>query len=424
MSQQNTPGNDPNNGRDESQSPYGAQATPDAPSNPYFGSAQAEPAPDLDAAAPQLRSAEEQRLNRKALLFLGGIVVLLVAMGFLLFRKSQEDKDAVQKVPDVARASTPMLPDAVQADPAPPQAVQPVDPIPMLPPAPSGPTRAEPPLNMSEREGSRGPTLAERRMGASGNGFVGAGDNMGGEGQPGQEDELARTLRLQAQMMGGQQNAAPTRVRRGPDVDDVSSATYIRSPDALLVRGTYLRCVLETRIISDLAGYTSCLLTEPVYSINGRSLLLPKGSKIYGAYGGGPIGKRVEVIWDRITTPNGIDVAMSSPGVDQLGGAGHPGQYSAHWGSRIASALMISLISDAFKYAAAEHGPETTTVANNGMTIQSPYESATARTMERLANEALSSNRRPPTVTINQGTIVNVYVAKDVDFTNVLNPHR
>jgi len=44
--------------------------------------------------------------------------------------------------------------------------------------------------------------------------------------------------------------------------------------------------------------------------------------------------------------------------------------------------------------------------------------------MERLANEALSSNRRPPTVTINQGTIVNVYVAKDVDFTNVLHPRR
>ncbi len=82
---------------------------------------------------------------------------------------------------------------------------------------------------------------------------------------------------------------------------------------------------------------------------------------------------------------------------------------------------MISLLADAFKYAAAEHGPETTTVANNGMTIQSPYESATARTMERLANESLSQ-RRPPTVTINQGTIVNVYVAKDVDFTNVLNP--
>ncbi|KLN99682.1 secretion protein [Stenotrophomonas maltophilia] len=423
MSQQNTPGNDPNNGRDESQSPYGAQGASDAPSNPYFGTTQAEPAPDLDAAAPQLRSAEEQRLNRKALLFLGGIVVLLVAMGFLLFRKGQDDKDAVQKVPDVARVSTPTLPDAVQTSPVPSQAMQPVDPIPMTPPLPPPPLDSTPlfvPQSDSAREIDRGPTLLDRRIG-SGSG-VGGGDGQDGNGSNGGRGMDEYTRAMLAQLPNNQ--AAPAKVRRGPDVEDVSSATYIQSPDALLVRGTYLRCVLETRIITDLAGYTSCLLTEPVYSINGRNLLLPKGSKIYGAYGGGPMGKRVEVIWDRITTPNGIDVAMSSPGVDQLGGAGHPGQYSAHWGSRIASALMISLISDAFKYAAAEHGPETTTIANNGMTVQSPYESATARTMERLANEALSSNRRPPTVTINQGTIVNVYVAKDVDFTNVLHPRR
>ena len=423
MSQQNTPGNDPNNGRDESQSPYGAQGASDAQSNPYFGTTQAEPAPDLDAAAPQLRSAEEQRLNRKALLFLGGIVVLLVAMGFLLFRKGQDDKDAVQKVPDVARVSTPTLPDAVQTSPVPSQAMQPVDPIPMTPPLPPPPLDSTPlfvPQSDSAREIDRGPTLLDRRIG-SGSG-VGGGDGQDGNGSNGGRGMDEYTRAMLAQLPNNQ--AAPAKVRRGPDVEDVSSATYIQSPDALLVRGTYLRCVLETRIITDLAGYTSCLLTEPVYSINGRNLLLPKGSKIYGAYGGGPMGKRVEVIWDRITPPNGIDVAMSSPGVDQLGGAGHPGQYSAHWGSRIASALMISLISDAFKYAAAEHGPETTTIANNGMTVQSPYESATARTMERLANEALSSNRRPPTVTINQGTIVNVYVAKDVDFTNVLHPRR
>ena len=423
MSQQNTPGNDPNNGRDESQSPYVAPGASDAQSNPYFGTTQAEPAPDLDAAAPQLRSAEEQRLNRKALLFLGGIVVLLVAMGFLLFRKGQDDKDAVQKVPDVARVSTPTLPDAVQTSPVPSQAMQPVDPIPMTPPLPPPPLDSTPlfvPQSDSAREIDRGPTLLDRRIG-SGSG-VGGGDGQDGNGSNGGRGMDEYTRAMLAQLPNNQ--AAPAKVRRGPDVEDVSSATYIQSPDALLVRGTYLRCVLETRIITDLAGYTSCLLTEPVYSINGRNLLLPKGSKIYGAYGGGPMGKRVEVIWDRITTPNGIDVAMSSPGVDQLGGAGHPGQYSAHWGSRIASALMISLISDAFKYAAAEHGPETTTIANNGMTVQSPYESATARTMERLANEALSSNRRPPTVTINQGTIVNVYVAKDVDFTNVLHPRR
>ena len=80
---------------------------------------------------------------------------------------------------------------------------------------------------------------------------------------------------------------------------------------------------------------------------------------------------------------------------------------------------MISLLADAFKYAAAENGPETTTIGSNGFAVQSPYESATARTMERLAGEALS-DRPQPTVTVNQGTVMNVYVAKDVDFSAVL----
>lgn len=412
MSQNNTPGNDPNGIHDENQGQYGnGQNGTDAP-NPYFGNARAAAVPDLDASAPQLRSAEEQRLNRKALAFLGGIVVLLVAMGFLLFRKNSGDEPAKRSA-ETTRASAPELPRLTPTSPAPAQEVAP---IPMLPPLPQEePERAsryalrpEP-----EREIDRGPTLLDRRI-AGGSG-VGNGDGS----PPGVGNDDYTKMMMAAMQAGNSQPAEAQKIRRGPDVEDVSNAAFIRSPDALLVRGTYLRCILETRIITDFAGYTSCLLTEPVYSINGRTLLLPKGSKIYGSYGGGPVGDRVEVIWDRITTPNGIDVAMSSPGIDGLGGAGMPGQYSAHWGSRIASALMISLIADAFKYAAAEHGPETTTITGSGLAVRSPYESATARSMERLANEALSQ-RRPPTVTINQGTRINVYVAKDVDFTDVL----
>ena len=406
MSQHTPPGNDPNDPRDER---HGVD-----PSNPYFGNAHASATPDLDASAPQLRSAEEQRLNRKALAFLGGIVVLLVAMGFLLFRKSSTDEPA-RRAPETTRAAAPELPRLAPSAPLPP--AEAAEPIPMLPPLPEEePSRSS--LrgfagDLPERDLDRGPSLLDRRIGA-GNGTVSEVERAQAAG-----DDYTKAMLAAIQAQNGGQPAGPQRVRRGPDVDDVSSAAFIRSPDALLVRGTYLRCILETRIITDFAGYTSCLLTEPVYSINGRTLLLPKGSKIYGSYGGGPVGERVEVIWDRITTPNGIDVAMSSPGIDGLGGAGMPGQYSAHWGSRIASALMISLIADAFKYAAAENGPETTTITGSGLAVQSPYESATARQMERLAGEALSQ-RRPPTVTINQGTRINVYVAKDVDFTDVL----
>ncbi|MBB3802791.1 type IV secretion system protein VirB10 [Xanthomonas arboricola] len=391
-------------------------------SNPYYSRAQGD-APNLDAAAPTLRSAEDQRLNRKALVFLAGIVALLILMGFLVLRKSRDEEEAPKKETQVARTATPTIPN-LQRDPEPVQASEPdaIDVLPALPNSAPPPQVNYQPMSDTPRN-DRGPTLLERRMASTGVGSGSQGGDAGADAPPQPSDEMYRQLMSRAS--GGESSPQDSEPKRGPDVDDVSSASFINHPDALLVRGTYLRCVLETRIITDVPGFTSCLLTEPVYSINGRSLLLPKGSKIYGAYGGGPTGKRVSVIWDRITTPNGIDVAMSSPGVDQLGGAGHPGQYSAHWGSRITSALMISMLADIFKYAAAESGPETTTITGNGLAIQQPYESSTARTMERLAGEALNENmRRPPTVTINQGVVVNVYVAKDVDFTAVLARRR
>ena len=112
---------------------------------------------------------------------------------------------------------------------------------------------------------------------------------------------------------------------------------------------------------------------------------------------------------------------MSSPGIDGLGGAGHPGHYTNHWPSKVASALLISMISDAFKYAAADKGPRNTVITDGGTIIDTPFESNTARTMERMANEVISRNlRRPATVTINQGSVVAVYVARDVDFSGVV----
>jgi type IV secretion system protein VirB10 len=233
----------------------------------------------------------------------------------------------------------------------------------------------------------------------------GMGMGMGMPGAPGGDD----------------QGIAPNNAYRAKPLSPVSNAQPLIHANVLMLRGTYIRCVLETRIVSDIPGFTSCVVTEPVYSVNGRRLLLPRGSKVLGKYDTEPNGPRIAVIWDRIVTPTGIDVSMASPGVDNLGGAGHPGYLDEHWGQRITSALMISLFADAFKYAAAQNGPGTTTVSNGGLAVQSPYESYTAQTMQNLANQAVRRNaNRPDTVTINHGTVVNVYVAKDVDFSAVI----
>ncbi len=368
-------------------------------SNPYLNAARSEPVPDLDAAAPQLRSEESQRMNRKALMFLGLLIVLVLGMAWLMLSRGGKTETAPAQVREERPfvPDTPVLPRTPPPQPAPPMPM--VPPLPLAEPTPAPEFAAAPPV-------PRGPSLVDRRIGDAGGLPDGMAMGVPGAGgmppMPGPTGATAADAGIQGQLK------------------NVAQAGFLHRRDTLLQRGTYIRCVLETRVVTDHPGFTSCVVTEPVYSTTGQTLLLPRGSKVFGSYGGA-MTDRVQVIWDRITTPEGVDVQMSSPGVDGLGGAGHPGDLDNHWGQKIASALLISLVADGFKWAAAEHGPRDFEVGSNGTIVSTPYESATARTMERMAGDVLSQQLgRKPTVTINQGTVVNVYVARDVDFSAVV----
>lgn len=367
--------------------------------NPYSAHYQQSAPPDLDAGAPQLRSNELRRMNRRALLMLGSAVVLLLFVSYWMTSsatshrepsKAREEKVTVADAPPALA-----LPPARRREPEPiPLARQPA--LPPLPPPQPTDQPTQTPLVHAPRE----PTLVERRIAGTSDPMANLSSPLLGATAPG----------ISGPLLSGRATS--------------SQAKPLEHADALMQRGTYIRCVLETRIVTDVPGYTSCLVTEPVYSFNGRKLLLPKGSKVLGAYSSGPKGRRIAVVWDRIITPTGIDVDMSSkpnPGIDNLGGAGLPGHYDAHWGSRISAALLISMLSDAFKYEAAEHGPTTSSIAAGGVVVQEPFESNTARTVQNLADMAVrEAANRPPTVTINQGTVIYVYVARDVDFSDVV----
>lgn len=360
--------------------------------NPYSAQYQRADTPDLDAGAPQLKSHELRRMNQRALLLLGAVVLLLLFVAYWMITSTgSRSKTARPREEKVTVAEAPRsltMPQLPQAPPVTaltaPQPI-PLAQAPVLPPMPA-------PQPVSSAPVQQRPSLLQRR--------IIEGEDATGSGQQAQQAAFAGLAAAKD--------------------STVTSAQPLTSPDTLMQRGTYIRCVMETRIISDVAGYSSCLVTEPVYSFNGRRLLLPKGSKVLGSYEKNPVGNRVAVIWDRIITPTGIDVNMASPGIDNLGGAGLPGDYNAHWAQRISSALLISLLSDAFKYEAAEHGPRSTSITN-GVVTQEPFESNTAQTVQNLANQAVqAAANRPATVTINQGTIVYVYVAKDVDFSGVV----
>lgn len=381
----NQPGDDP-----KSHDMPGNQADP-LGSNPYSARYQQSAAPDLDAGAPQLRSHDLRRMNQRALFLLGAVVLLLLFVAYWMIAgtgsRNEQAKPREEKVTVAEPPKSLVLPQL--PSPAPQQAS--AIPLVQQPPVPP------PAQRLTQTAAPQPPSLLQRRISASQD-----------AGSAGADQAPTPAAEVAAGPAGSLHDST------------VTSAQPLRNPDTLMQRGTYIRCVLETRIISDIPGYTSCLVTEPVYSFNGQRLLLPKGSKVLGTYDKGPMGDRMAVIWDRIITPNGIDVNMASPGIDNLGGAGIPGYYDAHWGQRIGSALLISMLSDAFKYEAAEHGPKTTTIGY-GVATQEPFESNTAQTVQNLANQAVqAAANRAPTVTINQGTIVYVYVAKDVDFSGVV----
>jgi type IV secretion system protein VirB10 len=406
----------PNQGQQDPNNPYASQDAQDQyagnqnqASSPY---AYQQTQPNLDANAPTLTASEMQRLNKKALVFLAAIMAVLMLLAIWWFMsggaqeekapKVQEEVVNVPKLPD----QPPVVEEPIALDTPEPLVVLP----PQLPPPPEEEPSTSPPQDFAPPQ-PRGPTLAERRMAneASSN----AGSPQGATPDP----TLSALLAYQNQA-GGKTDGAENKSESAA----ATRAQFLTNADSLLVRGTYIRCILETKIITDLPGFTSCVITEPVYSINGKTLLLPKGSKMLGSYDvEDPKFPRVSVIWDRITTPNGIDVTMASPGVDNLGAAGHPGKLNSHWPSKLSSALLISLVGDAFKYFGEKEGPQTQTVTTGGQVLTTPYESNTAKTVQKFADQVVERNlSRPATVTINQGVVINVYVAKDVSFANVV----
>lgn len=421
---------------------HGTSSDRHDPTTNHYAAQQQNAHPNVDSGAVSLSTSEMQRLNRSALGLLAGIFLLLAVAAFWLFKSSNTTKPPTSEARDeiisvsAGQVGIGATPDAPPA--AAPGAASIVDSRRTSGPSfDSGASHRSPPPTSSEGSTvpayappmAREPTLLERRIAAANAGGIGVGDAgapprtadmpvvpgmplmpglsgmPGGPGAPAEESPLSANGNL---------------AYSAKALAEVSSATPLQHPDALMLRGTLIRCVLETRIVTDNPGFTSCTVTEPIYSFTGKRLLLPKGSKVMGKYEMEPSGPRLAVIWDRVVTPTGIDVSMQSPGVDTLGGSGHPGHYSAHWGSRITAALFISLLSDAFKYAGAEYGPKQTSITN-GVVTQSPFESNTAETVQQLAGQAVRRQaNRPATVTINQGTVLAIYVAKDVDFASVV----
>jgi type IV secretion system protein VirB10 len=196
------------------------------------------------------------------------------------------------------------------------------------------------------------------------------------------------------------------------------AALAVRNLDENLTvpKGAQIDCVLTTRVVTEISGFASCLISQNVYSANGRTLLIERMSEVQGEYAttSGQTGQRnIHILWTRLRKPGGITVDLASPATDGLGGAGIPGHVDNRWFDRIGSAYLLSFIKDAIAYQTARDAAPGNAVgaAAYGNTVQQSNQLA-----ERVLDASINVR---PTQYANQGARVAIYVARDLDFSQV-----
>ncbi|CAK02355.1 type IV secretion system protein VirB10 [Bartonella tribocorum] len=205
-----------------------------------------------------------------------------------------------------------------------------------------------------------------------------------------------------------------------PTKTEEAKAKLIGNRNFIIAMGTSIPCILETALNSDQPGFASCIINRDILSDNGRVVLLDKGTQVIGEYRGGikQGQSRLFVLWTRAKTPTGVIIPLASPATDSLGRAGFDGNINTHWWERFGSSLLLTVIDGA-----------TTTLtnkiagkSNKGGSNNSGgggFEGAN-NTGKEAASIALENQINiPPTLEKFQGELVNIFVAKDLDFSSV-----
>jgi type IV secretion system protein VirB10 len=193
-------------------------------------------------------------------------------------------------------------------------------------------------------------------------------------------------------------------------------ARHLGNRSLVLPKGSTFTCALKTKVISAVSGMVGCQVLRNVYSDDGRTVLIERGSHLDGEYRitqVRPGVTRIPTIWTRVRTPNGVVVDIESPAVGPLGESGLPAHVDNRWLERLGAAILVGFIDDVLQIlinrSDNSEGGDTVVVGNSA-----------AQQGRSIPEKVLESTINiPPLLTQNQGGLVGVYIARDVDFSPV-----
>jgi type IV secretion system protein VirB10 len=195
-----------------------------------------------------------------------------------------------------------------------------------------------------------------------------------------------------------------------PSTSTAVRAQVLPAQRLLLPKGAFIDCTLETAIDSTLPGMTTCVMATDTFGVDGKVVLMERGTKLIGETRGQVQrgSARIFVLWTEARTPAGVVVPLDSPGADELGRSGLPGEVNNHFWERFGAAILVSVIDGAVQAAAqSSHG-------GSGNVVVNP--SASQDVLTEILKNTISI---PPTVAKQNGDRIQVLVARDLDFRSV-----
>ncbi|SCX35820.1 type IV secretion system protein VirB10 [Agrobacterium rosae] len=289
-----------------------------------------------------------------------------------------------------------------------------VSPLPQqVPPLPIDPVLAQPTPGPAAAPSKPQPRLLIYTSGNAGN-SDGRGSGMMSPDPYGAGGELPAPGRSSMDVAGfsGERNGQGERdelaTRLKPTQLTGVSANVLRNQPYLLTTGTLIPCILQTAMDSTLPGLVTCVVPQDIMGKTGLTLL-DRGTRVVGQFRGGVQQgvERLFVLWTRAETPQGVVINLDSPASDPLGRAGMDGEVDRHFWQRFGGALLLSTVDGAIQAGVAMASKEGTTTINTGST-----QSVIAQSLSGTINI-------PPTVRKNQGELVSIFVARDLDFSTV-----
>ncbi len=356
----------------------------------------------LDDSTPSVAAAPS-----RVFIVLGLVLAIFtfVMFNLFVFEEGEEDRTTDEQIDITRKEQAPDIPD-IGADIAPP-------PPPIYTP-PEIPV-AETPVIDPEDDGPTNELLRQRirsSMLISGGGDDILPDAFSGSEQASDDPNLQFANRVY------QSNTQAPKV----------TATHIGNLRKVVAQGKIIPAVLETAINTDLPGSIRGVVSRDVYPEAGDERIIPKGSRLIGQYNSSIFGgqKRVYVVWTRLIRPDGVDIMINSPLVDQIGQAGVAGQVDTKFTEIFSRALLTSVITISVAAVADQINDEeqTTTTNTDGSTTQTGDATGAAIVdqTQQIGSIADAYLRRfinvQPTILVDQGTPVNVFVNRDLIFPN------